>query len=112
MDLVVKVTVGVAEAERLEMALMVAATAAASGTPVTLWLAGEATWLATGSSAAGPEAIDLFTAVVESGRVLVCARCAARRDLTAADFVPGTAIAGAAAFVEQVLSPETRALVY
>ena len=45
--LVVKVTVRAAEApERLSQAVTVAATAVASGVPVSLWLTGEASWLA------------------------------------------------------------------
>ena len=44
--LVVKVTAGTEAPERLSQAFTVAATAVASGVPVSLWLTGEASWLA------------------------------------------------------------------
>ena len=44
--LVVKVTAGAEAPERLSQAVTVAATAVASGVPVSLWLTGEASWLA------------------------------------------------------------------
>ena len=44
--LVVKVTSGPEAPERLSQAVTVAATAVASGVPVSLWLTGEASWLA------------------------------------------------------------------
>ncbi len=44
--LVVKVTCGVEAPERLNQALTVAATAVAGGVEVSLWLTGDATWLA------------------------------------------------------------------
>ena len=42
----------------------------------------------------------------------VCTQCAARRDLTEADLLPGVLIRGAAAFVEEVLQDGVQALVY
>ena len=42
------------------------------------------------------------------GRLTVCGQCAARRDLTEADLVPGVAIRGAAAFVEEVMARARR----
>ena len=42
----------------------------------------------------------------------VCAQCAARRGLTADDLLAGVAVRGAAAFVEEVMAPGARALVY
>lgn len=117
-SLVVKVTCGDEDAERLNQAVTVAATAAASGADVSLWLTGEATRLGTPGWAesfaldlATPMA-DLLAAVLASGRVTVCSQCAARRSLTEADLVPGIRIAGAAVFTEEVLGDGVQALVY
>ncbi len=116
--LVVKATCGVEAPERLNQAFTVAATALASGVPVSLWLTGEATWLAVPGRAeetelplAAPLA-ELRDAVLGGGTLTVCGQCAARRDLTDADLVPGVVIRGAAAFVEEVMAPGTQALVY
>jgi predicted peroxiredoxin len=116
--LVVKLTSGTESPERLSQAFTVAATAAASGARVSLWLTGESTWLALPGRAeefslphAAPLA-DLRDAVIADGRVTVCSQCAARRDLTEADLLPGVMIRGAAAFVEEVLQDGAQALVY
>jgi predicted peroxiredoxin len=115
--LVVKVTAGADAPERCSQGLTVAATALAAGAEVSLWLTGEGTRLAvagdTGFSlehAADP--VELLTAVVGDGTVTVCTQCAARRGLTAVDLRPGVRIAGAAAFVEEILAAEVQALVY
>ena len=117
-SLIVKLTAGVEQPERLSQAFTVAATAVASGVPVSLWLTGEASWLAVPGRAeefelpyAAPLA-DLRDALVEGGRVTVCTQCAARRDLTEADLLAGVSIRGAAAFVEEVLAEGAQALVY
>jgi len=117
-SLIVKLTAGVEQPERLSQAFTVAATAVASGVPVSLWLTGEASWLAVPGRAeefelpyAAPLA-DLRDALVEGGRVTVCTQCAARRDLTEADLLAGVSIRGAAAFVEEVLAAGAQALVY
>jgi hypothetical protein len=39
-------------------------------------------------------------------------QCAARRNLTEADLLPGTLIRGSAAFVEEILQDGAQALVY
>lgn len=116
--LVVKATCGDEEAERLNQAITVAAAAVAAGAEVSLWLTGDASYLATPGWAesfdlelATPMA-DLFATVLGSGRVTVCSQCAARRDLTEADLVPGVRIAGAALFTEEVLGEGVQALVY
>ena len=44
--LIIKLTAGVESPEKLSQAFTVAATAVASGAPVSLWLTGESTWLA------------------------------------------------------------------
>jgi predicted peroxiredoxin len=116
--LVVKVTCGAEALERLNQALTVAATAAASGVGVSLWLTGDASWVAVPGRAEElslPHAAslsELRDAVLAAGSVTVCGQCAARRDLTDADLLPGAQIRGAAAFVEEVMAPQARALVY
>jgi predicted peroxiredoxin len=116
--LVVKVTSGQEAPERLSQAVTVAATAVASGVPVSLWLTGEASWLAVPGRAeqvvlphAAPLA-ELRDLLLASGRVTVCTQCAARREITAGDLLPGAEIRGAAAFVEEVLQDGVQALVY
>ncbi|HEV7171269.1 DsrE family protein [Pedococcus sp.] len=115
--LVVKVTCGVEAPERLNQALTVAATAVAGGVEVSLWLTGEATWLAVPGRVeldlpyAAP-LTELRDAVLAEGRVTVCGQCAARRELTERDLVEGVQIRGAAAFVEEVMAPSARSLVY
>src|SRR5450759_3367211 len=108
-QLMSKLTAGVESPEKLSQAFTIAATAVASGAAVSLWLTGESTWLAVPGRAEAfsiPHAArlsDLRDAVLEDGRVTVCSQCAARRNLTEADLLPGTLIRGAAAFVEEVL---------
>ncbi len=117
-SLVVKCIAGTEDAERCNQAFTVAATAAAAGAEVSLWLAGEAVWLGVPGRAeeftlelAGSlaEARDL---IIDEGRMVVCAQCAARRGITAADLVDGVGIAGAAAFTEEILADGVQALVY
>lgn len=116
--LVVKVTCGPEALERLNQGLTVAATASASGVEVSLWLTGDASWVAVPGRAEGlvlPHAAplsELRDAVLAAGSVTVCGQCAARRELTEADLLSGVQIRGAAAFVEEVLAPESRSLVY
>ena len=116
--LVIKVTCGTESLERLNPAFTVAATAVASGVGVSLWLTGEASWMGVPGRAETVELAhaaalaDLRDAVVAAGTVTVCGQCAARRDLSEADLVPGVVIRGAAAFVEEVTAPGAQALVY
>ena len=116
--LVVKVTCGAEDAERCNQAFTVAATAAASGADVGLWLTGEAAWFAIPGRAeafdlplAAPLA-DLLATLVASGQVTLCTQCAQRRGITADDVVEGVRIAGAAVFAEEVLAEGAQALVY
>ena len=117
-SLVLKVTCGTEALERLNQAFTVAATAVASGVQVSLWLTGDATWMAVPGRAEQvslPHAApitDLRDAVLAAGSVTVCGQCAARRDLTADDLVAGATIRGAAAFVEEVMAQGARSLVY
>ena len=114
----VKATAGLDAPERCSQAFTVAATAAAAGIPVSLWLTGEAAWLAVPGRAEEfelPHAAalaDLLATVLESGSVTVCTQCAARRDLSGSDLLPHVRIAGAATFVDEVTRPNTQALVY
>jgi predicted peroxiredoxin len=116
--LLVKVTCGADDAERLSQALTVAATAVASGVDLSLWLTGDATWLAVpgrvpdlGLEGAAPLS-DLVESVLLGGRTTVCTQCAARRGITASDVAPGVRIAGAASFLEEALTDDVQALVY
>jgi predicted peroxiredoxin len=117
-SLVVKITAGKEDPERCNQALTVAATAVASGVEVSLWLTGEAAWLALPGGADGvvlPHAVplsELLAKVIENGVVTVCTQCAARRDITADDVAPGVRIAGAATFIAEILADDVQALVY
>jgi predicted peroxiredoxin len=116
--LVVKVTAGEDAPERCSQAFTVAAVAVASGVSVSLWLTGESAWFALPGRAEAfqlPEAAplaDLLQAVLAGGTVTLCTQCAARRSIGAEDVLPGVRIAGAQAFLEEVMRDGTQALVY
>jgi predicted peroxiredoxin len=115
---VIKVTAGQDAPERCNQAFTVAATAVASGVPVSLWLTGEAAWFALPGRADGftlPHAAplpDLLGSVLALGMVTVCSQCAARRDITPDDVIEGVRIAGSATFVAEVVADDAQALVY
>jgi len=117
-SLVVKVTAGAERAEACNQAFTVAAAAVAAGVRVSLWLTGEAAWFAVPGKAAEFDLehaapLDaLLATVLEAGTVTLCTQCAARHDLTPADLLRGIRIAGAPAFVEEVMAPGARSLVY
>ncbi len=117
-SLVVKVTCGTEALERLNQGFTVAATALAAGVQVSLWLTGDATLMVVPGRAeevALPQAAplaELRDALLEGARVTVCGQCAGRRSLTVDDMLPGVVIRGAAAFVEEVMAPGARSLVY
>lgn len=117
-SLVVKITAGTDSPERCSQGFTVAATALTSGVPVSLWLTGESAWFGIPGRAAEfslPHAAplaDLLDALLADGTVTVCTQCAARRDIAEADVIPGVRIAGAAVFVEEIMRPNTQALVY
>src|SRR5262245_3563543 len=104
-SLVIKVTAGADAPERCNQAFTVAATALASGVPVSLWLTGESAWFALPgrakefSLAQAAPLTDLLDAVLSAGRVTLCTQCAARRNITVDDLIEGIRIAGAPAFV-------------
>lgn len=117
-SLVVKATAGADAPERCAQAFTVAATAAAAGAHVSLWLTGEASWFALPGRA---EAFDLphsaplhelRDAVLASGQLTLCTQCAARRGLGETALLPGVRLAGAAAFTAEVLADGAQALVY
>lgn len=117
-SLLVKITAGLADAERCNQGFTVAATAVAAGVPVSLWLTGDAVWFAVEGKApdlglehAAP-ASELLEAVRGGGRVTVCTQCARRRDVTEDDLLAGVRIAGASTFVEESLTDGVQALVY
>jgi predicted peroxiredoxin len=117
-SLVIKATAGSDAPERCAQAFTVAATAVAGGVSVSLWLTGESAWFALPGKAeefALPHSAplqDLLSAVLAGGTVTVCTQCAARREITPADVLPGVRIAGAATFVEEALADSAQALVY
>jgi predicted peroxiredoxin len=116
--LVVKATAGADAPERCSQAFTVASTAAASGVDVSFWLTGESAWFALPGRAAEfdlPHAAplpDLLAILIDTGRVTLCTQCAARREITADHVLPGIRIAGAAVFVEEIMSDGAQALVY
>jgi predicted peroxiredoxin len=117
-SLVVKVTAGKDDPERCNQAFTVAAMAAASGVPVSLWLTGEAAWFALPGRAEEfdlPEAAplaDLLAGVLGAGQVTLCTQCAARRNITEEQVIKGVRISGATTFVAEVTAEDAQALVY
>jgi predicted peroxiredoxin len=117
-SVVIKVTVGKDDPERCGQALTVAATAVASGVPVSLWLAAEAAWLSLPGRADdivlphSPPLADLLASVVAGGTVTLCTQCAARRDIGPEDVLEGVRIAGASTFLSEVIADGAQALVY
>ena len=117
-SLVLKLTCGAEAPERANQAWTVAAMAIAAGADVTVWLTGEAVWFAVPGRQPDlslPYATpvgELVETVRSVGTIVVCTQCAARRELTATDLLPGATIAGAASFVEAVLRDGVQALVY
>ncbi len=116
--LVVKATAGADAPERCSQAFTVASTAAAAGVDVSFWLTGESTWFALPGRAAEfelPHAAplpDLIDLLLSSGRVTACTQCAARRQIGPDDILPGIRIAGAAVFVEEIMTEGAQAIVY
>jgi predicted peroxiredoxin len=116
--LVVKCTAGAESPERCAQAFTVAATAIAAGANVSLWLTGEAVWLAVAGRAEAFELphsaplAELRDVVLAGGRLTVCTQCAARRELEPGDLIDGVRIAGSASFVDEVLADGAQALVY
>lgn len=117
-SLVVKITCGAEAAERANQGWTVASMGLAAGVDVAVWLTGEAVWFAAVGrqpDLALPFATpvsELIDVVQAGGSIVVCSQCAARRELTETDLLPGTQVRGAAQFVEAVLTDGVQALIY
>jgi predicted peroxiredoxin len=117
-SLVVKATAGKNDPERCNQALTVAATAVASGVPVSLWLTGEASWLGIPgraeeiSLAHASPATDMLATILRGGMITVCTQCAARREITQEDLIEGVRIAGAPTFIAEVMAEGAKPLIY
>lgn len=116
--LVIKITSGVEALERCNQGWTVATMAIASGVDVSVWLTGDAVRFALPGFAETVtlEGAQSFAAavrtVLDEGTLTACSQCLGRRDLTAADLIEGTRIGGAAGFVEEVLEPDAKPLIY
>ncbi len=116
--LVVKCTAGVEAPERCAQAFTVASVAVTAGSDVSMWLTGEAVWLAVPGRAEAFELpqsaplAELRDVIIAGGRLTVCTQCAARRELGEADLVAGAVIRGSASFVDEILADGAQALVY
>jgi predicted peroxiredoxin len=117
-SLVVKLTAGKDEPERCNQAFTMAATAVASGVPISLWLTGEASWFALPDRAdevALPHSVpltELLGKILAEGTVTLCTQCAARRQITEADLIDGIRIAGSTTLLAEVMTDGAQALVY
>ncbi|WP_029069081.1 DsrE family protein [Jonesia quinghaiensis] len=116
--LVVKSTQGIDAPELTNQAFTVAAAAVAAGVEVSVWLTGNSALLATPGGVRQlnlEHAVpleELMTLLRQEGTVTVCSQCAARRNLRQEDLLDGVRIAGAPAFVEEIMRPGAQALVY
>lgn len=116
--LVVKITCGSEALESLNQAFTVAVIAVTAGAEVSVWLTGDATWMAVAGRAEelslphGAPLAELRDALLAGATITVCGQCAARRDLSPEDLLEGATIRGAAAYVEEILRPDAQAIVY
>jgi len=116
--LVIKLASGVDEAERVAQAFSVATTAQAAGVEVSLWLTGEAAWLAMPGKAEEFRLLhsaplhELLASLIENATVTLCTQCAVRRNINEGDQIQGIRIAGSVTFVEEIMREATQALVY
>lgn len=116
--LVIKSTAGFNAPETTNQAFTVAAAAIAAGVDVSVWLTGDSAYLGLPGRAGeielphAADLADLIEIVVSAGQLTVCTQCAVRRGIEQEDLLPGVRIAGAPAFVEEVMAPGAKALVY
>ena len=116
--LVIQLATGVDDAERVAQAFSVASTALASGIDVSLWLAGEAAWLALPGKAEefslshSAPLHEMLATLVNNATVTLCTQCAVRRNIKDGEQIPGIRIAGSATFVEEITNESTQALIY
>jgi len=114
--LVLKLSHGVDDVERVGQALTVGATALVSGLGVELWLMGDAVELASPGAvealtlAHAPPLIELWNAVVQDGAVFACSQCMLRRGLAVENMREGVTQGGAAAFVASLAADGAQAL--
>jgi predicted peroxiredoxin len=116
--LVIKIASGVEALERCNQGWSVATMAIASGVDVSVWLTGDAVRFAVPGYAEGVtlEGAHSFAVavrtVLDEATLTACSQCLGRRELTAADLLEGVRIAGAAGFVEEIIAPDAKPLVY
>lgn len=116
--LVIKITSGAEALERCNQGWMVATMGLAAGAEVSVWLTGDAVRFALPGFGAtieleGAQSFALAVdTVLADGTLTACTQCLGRRGITAEELLPGVRIGGAAGFVEEVLAPEARALIY
>lgn len=114
--LVLKLSHGGDEVERVGQALTVASTAIASGLGAELWLMGDAVALARPGVVEGltlahsPPLIELWEAVREGGAIYACTQCLRRRGIAAEELRQGVTQAGAPAFVAALAAEGAQAL--
>ena len=114
--LVLRLSHGPGDVERVGGALTVGSAAVASGVAVELWLSNDAVELAkpgvveTLQLEHSAPLIDLWTAIVTSGAVFACSQCLLRRDITIMQLREGVTQAGAAALVASVTENGASAL--
>lgn len=106
------------EPEPAAQAFNVSSVAIAAGAEVSVWLTGDGVYLAVPGRAEQvvlPHSTpihELRDMVLLGGTLTACTQCLTRRGLTQADLLSGVRIAGAAAFVAEVLAEGAQALVY
>lgn len=116
--LVVKITTAAADLERCNQGWTVATMGIAAGASVSVWLTGDAVRFATPGFAAslrleGAQPFEVAVAtLLADGTVTACSQCLERRGIGPSDVMDGVRIAGAAGFVEEILTDGTQALVY
>ena len=116
--LVVKAMTGANDPERTSQAFTIAATAVAAGMEVSLWLTSEASIYALPGKAEefrlehAAALNELRDLILAQGSITLCTQCAARRNITQADLIPGIVIKGAASFVEEISQDGVQALIY
>jgi predicted peroxiredoxin len=54
----------------------------------------------------------MLAAIIAGGKVTLCTQCAVRRGIKDGDQINGIVIAGAASFVEEILTSDVQALIY
>jgi predicted peroxiredoxin len=114
--LVLRLSHGPGDVERVGGALTVGSAAAASGVVVELWLSNDAVELARPGVVESlrlehsAPLIDLWTAVAEAGAIYACTQCLLRRDMEPGDLRAGVTQAGAAALVASVAQDDAATL--